>query len=99
VKVIVLQRQQPISAIFRQTYSYTMGEITYGLLLVGRPEGKRPLRGPRRRWMDNIKMDIGEIGWGGWFILDWCGSGQGLVEGSCECGNEPSGFHKILVSS
>jgi hypothetical protein len=30
--------------------------------LVGRPEGKRPLRRPRRRWNDNIKMDLGEIG-------------------------------------
>jgi hypothetical protein len=31
-------------------------------LLVGKPEGKRPLRRPRRRWMDNIKMDLSEIG-------------------------------------
>jgi hypothetical protein len=31
-------------------------------LLVGKPEGKRPLRRPRRRWMDNIKMDLGEVG-------------------------------------
>jgi hypothetical protein len=31
-------------------------------LLVGKPEGKRPLRRPRRRWMDNIKMDLLEIG-------------------------------------
>jgi hypothetical protein len=30
--------------------------------LVGRPEGKRPVGRPRRRWEDNIKMDIGEIG-------------------------------------
>jgi hypothetical protein len=30
--------------------------------LVGRPEGKRPLRRPRRRWEDNIKMDLKEIG-------------------------------------
>jgi hypothetical protein len=34
-------------------------------LLVGNPEGKRPLGRPRRRCMDNIKMDLGEIGWGG----------------------------------
>jgi hypothetical protein len=32
------------------------------------PEGKRPLRIPRRRWVDNIKMDLGEIGWDG---VDW----------------------------
>jgi hypothetical protein len=30
---------------------------------VGKPEGKRPLGRPRRRWVDNIKMDLGEIGW------------------------------------
>jgi hypothetical protein len=34
------------------------------MLLVGKPEGKRPLRRPRRRWVD-IKVDLGEIGWGG----------------------------------
>jgi hypothetical protein len=31
-------------------------------LLVGKPEGKRPLGRPRRRWIDNIKMDLSEIG-------------------------------------
>ena len=31
-------------------------------VLVGKPEGKRPLGGPRRRWEDNIKMDIQEVG-------------------------------------
>jgi hypothetical protein len=34
-------------------------------LLVGKPEGKRPLGRPRCRWVDNITMDLGEIGWGG----------------------------------
>jgi hypothetical protein len=37
-------------------------------ILVGKPEGKRPLGTPRRRWVDNIKMDLGEISWGG---MDW----------------------------
>jgi hypothetical protein len=32
--------------------------------LVGKPEGKGPLRRPRRRWMDNIRMDLVEVGWG-----------------------------------
>jgi hypothetical protein len=32
--------------------------------LVGRPEGRRPLGRPRRRWEDNIKMDHLEVGWG-----------------------------------
>jgi hypothetical protein len=34
-------------------------------LWVRKPVGKRPLGRPRRRWVDNIKMDLGEIGWGG----------------------------------
>jgi hypothetical protein len=34
-------------------------------ILVGEPEGKRPLGRPRRRWVDNIKMDLREIGWDG----------------------------------
>jgi hypothetical protein len=34
-------------------------------VLVGKPEGKRPLLGPRRRWEDGIKMDLREIGLGG----------------------------------
>jgi hypothetical protein len=34
-------------------------------ILVGNPEGKRSLRRPRHRWVDNIKMDLGEIGWDG----------------------------------
>jgi hypothetical protein len=33
-------------------------------VLVGKPEGKRPLGRPRRRWEDNIKMDIEEVEWG-----------------------------------
>jgi hypothetical protein len=37
-------------------------------LLVGKPDGKRPLRRSRRRWVDNIKINLGEIEWRG---LDW----------------------------
>jgi len=37
-------------------------------VLVGKPEGKRPLGRPRRRWEDNIKMDLQEVGCEGW---DW----------------------------
>jgi hypothetical protein len=33
-------------------------------VLVEKPEGKRPLRRPRRRWEDNIKMDLQKVGWG-----------------------------------
>jgi hypothetical protein len=35
-------------------------------VLVGKPEGKRPLERPRRRWEDNIKMDLQEVGGGGY---------------------------------
>jgi hypothetical protein len=37
-------------------------------ILVGKPEGKRPLGRPRRRWVDNIKIDLRKIGWG---VMDW----------------------------
>jgi hypothetical protein len=38
------------------------------MILVGKPKGKRPLGRPRRRWVNNVKMDLREIGWGG---MDW----------------------------
>jgi hypothetical protein len=39
-------------------------------ILVRKPEGKRPLARPRRRWVDNIKMDLREIGWDGVDSMD-----------------------------
>jgi len=60
-------------------------------VLVGKPEGKRPLGRPRRRWEDGIRMDLREIGLGGGGGLDATVSGQGPVAGCCECGDEPSG--------
>jgi hypothetical protein len=42
-------------------------------LLVGKAEGKRPLGRPRRRWIDNIKMDLLEIGLS---VVDWTGLAQ-----------------------
>jgi hypothetical protein len=56
---------------------------------VGKPEGKRPLGRPRRTRVDNIKIDLREIGWGG-----MTGSIWGPMKGSCEHGNEPSGSIK-----
>jgi hypothetical protein len=41
-------------------------------LLVGKPEGRRPL-GTRHRWLDNIRMDLVEVGWGD---VDWIGLAQ-----------------------
>ena len=43
-------------------------------VLIGKSEGRRPLGRPRRRWEDNIKMDLREV-WGGWWGLDGVGSG------------------------
>jgi hypothetical protein len=51
-------------------------------ILVGRPEGRRPLGRPRRRWGDNLKIDIHEVGWeGAWTGLIWLriGTGGGLL--------------------
>ena len=42
-------------------------------VLVGKPEGKRPLGRPRRRWVDNIRMDLQEVGCG---HVDWIGIAQ-----------------------
>jgi hypothetical protein len=48
-----------------------MGGVCAYRVLVGIPEGKRPLGRPRRRWEGNIKMDFQEVGCGGidWFYL------------------------------
>jgi hypothetical protein len=54
---------------------------------VRKPEGKRPLGRPRRRWVDNIRIDLREIGWDG---MDWI-----ELAGSCEHGHEPSGSLKL----
>jgi hypothetical protein len=55
---------------------------------VGKPDGKKPLGRPRRRWEENTRIDLREIVQEG---ADWM---QGLVVGSCEHGNEPSGSMK-----
>jgi hypothetical protein len=44
-------------------------------LLVGKPEGKRPLGRPRRRWIDNIKLDLLEIKLS---VVDWVGLDQDM---------------------
>jgi hypothetical protein len=43
-------------------------------ILLGKPEGKRPLGKPRRRWVNNIKTDLRDIGWDG---MDWNNLPQG----------------------
>jgi hypothetical protein len=57
-------------------------------IIVGKPEGKRPLGRPRRRLVDKVKMDLREISLSG---VDWIDLAQDrAVEGFCEHGNEPS---------
>jgi hypothetical protein len=46
-------------------------------VLVGKLEGKRPLRRPRNRWEDGIRMDLRGIGWGVWIEFDWLRIGSG----------------------
>ena len=46
-------------------------------VFVGEPEGKRPLGRPRRRWEDNIKVDIQEVGCGG---IDWIELAQEILD-------------------
>jgi hypothetical protein len=53
--------------------------------------GKRPLGRPRRRWVDNIEMNLREVEWDG---MDWIDLAQGPVEGLCERGHEPPGSIK-----
>ena len=58
---------------FTRTYAYRR--------LVGKPEGRRPLGRRRRRWVDNTKMDLREIGWDGmdWIDLLRIGTSGGLL--------------------
>jgi len=64
-------------------------------VLVGKPDGRRPLGRSRCRWECNIKMGLQKVGCWWVYGLDWTGSGYGQVAGTCECGNEPSGFIKF----
>jgi hypothetical protein len=48
-------------------------------VLVGRPEGKRPLGRPRRKWKNNIKINLQEAGWRGMDWLIWLRIGAGGV--------------------
>jgi len=67
-------------------------EIGVYRVLVGKPEGKRPLGRPRLRWVDNIRTDLQEVGCG---YVDWIVLAQvRQVADSCECGNEPLGSVK-----
>ena len=61
-------------------------------VLVGKPKGRRPLGRPRRRWADNIGMDLQEVRC---VYMDWIGLAQDRqVADACECSNELSGSVK-----
>jgi hypothetical protein len=62
-------------------------------IFVGKPKGRQPLGRPRRRWEDNIKTDLQEVGWGG---MNWIELAQDRDRWRAffECGNEPSGSIK-----
>jgi hypothetical protein len=67
-------------------------------ILVGNPEGMRPVVRPIRRWVDNIQINLREIGWCGMYWIDLAQDRE-PVEGSCQYGNESSGsikYWKIL---
>jgi hypothetical protein len=64
---IILFPRETVKFIHERKYFTKTKSYAYRIL-VGKPEGKRPLGRPRRRWVDNIKMDLGEIGWDG---RDW----------------------------
>jgi hypothetical protein len=64
-------------------------------VLVRKPERKRQFARPRHRWNVHIQMVLQKIVWRVWHGLNWSDSGYGQVADSCQCGNEPSNFHKI----
>ena len=59
---------------------------------VGKPEGKRPLGRPRRRWKNNIRMDLQEVGCEGMECIDVAQDRDRWR--ALKCGNEPSGSIK-----
>jgi hypothetical protein len=64
-------------------------------ILVGKPEGKRPLRRPRRRWEDNNKMDVREIGSDG---MDWIDLAQDRDQWRALVNTVPYNVGKFLSS-
>jgi hypothetical protein len=68
IRIMKLKRMRWVGHVAR------MGEKRNAYrLLVGKPEGRRPLGKPRRRWLDNIRMNLIKVGWGD---VDWIGLAQ-----------------------
>jgi hypothetical protein len=62
-------------------------------LLVGKPQRRRPLGIPRHRWVDNIRMDLVEVGWGD---VDWIRDGNCLVVRQMVDSEEGLGFMELV---
>ena len=77
--------REALCSVFLMKYYSDERKSAYRVL-VGNPEGSRQFAKPRRRWDDNIKVNLRELGEG--HGLDRSGSGQGQVAGSCKFGNE-----------
>jgi hypothetical protein len=65
IRIIKSRRMRWVGHVAR-----TGGKKNAYRLLVGKPEGKRPLGRTKSRWVDNIRMDLGEVGWDD---VDWIG--------------------------
>ena len=68
VRVIKSRRMSWVGHVARMSEEKGMYRV-----LLGKPEGRRPLGRPRRRWVDNIRMDLQEMGYG---YMDWTGLAQ-----------------------
>jgi hypothetical protein len=66
-RILYIQVNIEVLKFCHEHFAYTR------MLLVPKSEGKRPLGRPKLRWVDNIKMDLGEMRWGG---VDWIGHAQ-----------------------
>ena len=69
----ILQVRISFSFLFSLSYNSLNEEREVYRVLVGKPEGRRPLGRPRRRWVDNIGMDVQEVGCR---YVDWIGLAQ-----------------------
>jgi len=72
VKFIVISFKQKVIFVSTETVSLGQERVCIGSCW-GKPEGRRPLGRPRRRWVDNIRMDLQEVGCG---YMDWTGLAQ-----------------------
>jgi hypothetical protein len=89
---VLLFQSSVLERLRRETVARTGERRGVYRVLMGKPEGKRQLGRPRRRWEDTIKMDLQEVGCGAW-------NGSSCLRlrisgGHFKCGNEPSGSIK-----